>query len=355
MFHCDESTRDDQPVILVIDDDPAIVQLLIRWLHAEGFRVTWAEDGLTGLSIAEKYRPDAVILDLGLPGTDGLTICREIKARLSTGDTPVLIITGKMRDDALITQVFDAGAQDVMFKPLRKGEVLARLRAALRERELREAYHQLAIRDSLTGLANRRQFFIELTAAVMTAKRDRRDSFLLLSDIDQVAAINERWGHEFGDEVILTFSRIVKRLISPLCRAGRIGGEEFALVLYDHTPERALMLAERLRTTFASIAFDADSEPKHFFAGFGVAKFDGSNDSFTADQFMTQADVALFVAKETGRGRVAAYWQLDPESLPIVAPHKRHSKSRERKRTQRSFVSMPIEGSLPTSADGPVP
>jgi diguanylate cyclase (GGDEF)-like protein len=330
-----------QPVILIIDDDAAGVRLIIRWLHDAGYRVSWAEDGHTGLNIAEKYRPDAILLDVDLPGLDGVSVCKELKGRLNTADIPVLFITGQDRNDALISRTFGAGGNDLLFKPASKVELFARLHSVLQAQQLREAYRRLAVLDTLTGLSNRRQFFIDITGTLMIAKRDRREAYLILADIDQLAAINERYGHDFGDEVILTFSRLIKRLISPTCKAGRIGGEEFGILLLDYKADLAIALAQRLRQTLASIAFDADSEPKHFHAGFGVARFVGTPEQFSADQFLNEADIALFAAKELGRGRVTAFWSLDPTSLPVVAPTKRHARSRDRKRTQRSFIAAP--------------
>ncbi|MEK6644798.1 MAG: diguanylate cyclase [Planctomycetota bacterium] len=336
-----DTSRDDHSLILVIDRDQEGCEQTLRVLQDAGYRATWAEDGAAGINIAEKYRPNAVLLDLNLADMSGLAVCKDLKSKLLTADIPILFMTGNPRTDDIVQHCFDAGGHDLLSKPISRVELLGRLRVALQEQTLRDAYRRLAILDPLTGLANRRQFFLYLTEAVMAAKRNRTETFLILADIDNLALVNEKYGHEFGDEVILTFARLVKRIQTNSCRAGRIGGEEFAIVLTDSTPDRAIALAERLRQTFASVAFDARSQPKHFYAGFGVARFDGADDAFNADIFMLHADIALFVAKDVGRGRVVGHWTLDPNSLPIVAPHKRHARIRDRRRTQRSFIAAP--------------
>jgi two-component system, cell cycle response regulator len=336
-----DNSRDDHALILVIDRDPEASEQTLRVLQDVGYRATWAEDGVAGINMAEKFRPNAVLLDLNLTDMSGLAACENLKSKLLTADIPILFMTGHPRTDDLVQHCFDAGGHGLLCKPISRVEMLGRIRVALQEQALRDAYRRLAILDSLTGLANRRQFFLYLTEAVMAAKRNKTDTFLILADIDNLALVNEKYGHEFGDEVVLTFARLIKRIQTTSCRAGRIGGEEFAIVLSDSTPDRAVAVAERLRQTFASIAFDARSEPKHFNAGFGVARFDGADDDFSADVFMLHADLALFAAKDSGRGRVVGHWNLDPNSLPIVSPHKRHARIRARRRTQRSFIAAP--------------
>jgi len=337
-----DRSRDDRPLVLIIEDEPDTIQILSHLLHDAGYRSTWADDARTGLAIAEKYRPDAILLDLTLPDMDGFAVCRELKSRLTTADTPVIFVSGRPRTDDVVAECFDAGGHDFLVKPINHVHLSARLRVALRELSIREAYRRLAILDPMTGLSNRRQFFIHLMETMMIARRDRCECFLIMADIDGLAIVNERYGHEFGDEVILTFARLIKRMLGPQFRAGRIGGEEFAIALINSTRDRARAVAERISNTFAAISFDASSQPKHFYAGFGIAEFSGEPKEFDADQFITQADIGLFVAKEAGHGKVKAFWELDPNSLPHLAPNKRHARSKHRKRTQRSFLLCPI-------------
>src|SRR5512135_211043 len=117
--------------ILVIEDEPQIADLLRRGLIYEGYVVEVAPDGETGLAAARDRPPDAVLLDLMLPGMDGLTVCRRLR---SASNTPILILTAK---DAVPDRVagLDAGADDYVVKPFSFDELLARLRAVLRRRQ----------------------------------------------------------------------------------------------------------------------------------------------------------------------------------------------------------------------------
>ena len=118
------------PRVLVVEDDDAIAQVLQRSLRMEGYDVKVAGDGVSALDLAHAFLPDLVILDLGLPGIDGLEVARTLRA---DDDVPILILTAR---DALESRVegLDVGADDYLVKPFERQELLARLRALLRRR-----------------------------------------------------------------------------------------------------------------------------------------------------------------------------------------------------------------------------
>jgi two-component system response regulator MprA len=117
--------------ILVVDDDPKITQLLKRALSLEGYAVLTAGSGATGLEEVRANSPDLVILDVLMPGIDGIEVCRQIR---TTGDTPVLLLTAK---DEVADRVkgLDSGADDYVVKPFALEELLARVRVLLRRHE----------------------------------------------------------------------------------------------------------------------------------------------------------------------------------------------------------------------------
>jgi DNA-binding response OmpR family regulator len=120
------------PVVLVVEDEPAIAELLRSYLARDGFEVVLAGDGESGLSAVVQRRPDAVILDVGLPGIDGTEVCRRLRA---SGDwTPVLFVTA--RDDEVDRVLgLELGADDYVTKPFSPREVVARVRAVLRRHQ----------------------------------------------------------------------------------------------------------------------------------------------------------------------------------------------------------------------------
>lgn len=116
--------------VLVIEDDTEIADVLRRSLRQEGHEVRTAADGEEGLAAAREFMPDLVILDLGLPGIDGIEVCTRIRA---DSDVPILILTARVETDDRV-EGLDAGADDYLVKPFERAELLARLRALMRRR-----------------------------------------------------------------------------------------------------------------------------------------------------------------------------------------------------------------------------
>src|ERR1700724_1361206 len=123
------SDYERQPRVLVVEDDDAIAQVLTRSLRMEGYEVRVAEDGIVALEQAHGFPPDLVVLDLGLPGMDGIEVAKRLRGQ--DDDVPILVLTAR---DAVESRVegLDAGADDYLVKPFERQELLASLRALLR-------------------------------------------------------------------------------------------------------------------------------------------------------------------------------------------------------------------------------
>jgi DNA-binding response OmpR family regulator len=184
--------------ILVVEDDPQIADLLRRGLIYEGYSVEVAADGPAGLTAARDRPPDLVLLDLMLPGMDGLTVCARLRA---ASDVPILILTAR---DAVPDRVkgLDAGADDYVVKPFNFDELVARIRAQLRRRAPAADQETLRFAD-LTLNPNTHEVFrggrkIELTA------REFEVLLLFMQHPRQVITrdvLYERiWGYDFGGE-----------------------------------------------------------------------------------------------------------------------------------------------------------
>ncbi len=175
------------------------------------------------------------------------------------------------------------------------------LLAMAKERtELR--HRTAAMVDPLTGIANRRSFLQE---AALIAKRhlgDPRPTAFLVIDLDHFKSINDRFGHALGDRVLEIFSETARRATRTTDLVGRLGGEEFAAVLYDTPRDKALAVAERIREGFAQAALEVESRPVCATVSIGLVHCeDGVLD---VPQLLAQADQALYYAKERGRNRV---------------------------------------------------
>ncbi|RME07877.1 MAG: DNA-binding response regulator [Anaerolineae bacterium] len=205
--------------VLVIEDDEGILAFLRRGLSYEGYEVDVATDGQTGLKKATEGRPDMVILDLMLPGLDGLEVCRRLRA---TSDVPIIILTAK---DGVTDRVIglDMGADDYLVKPFDLDELLARMRALMRRTrpDGQPKVYQFAdlILDSGTRQARRGERVISLTAKeyelLELFMRHPRQVLTREVIYDSV------WGYDFGGE-----SNIIEVYVRYLRQKLEEGGEE---------------------------------------------------------------------------------------------------------------------------------
>ncbi|HPF39057.1 MAG TPA: diguanylate cyclase [Phycisphaerae bacterium] len=327
-------------MVLIINDDKDVANEITTLLRAAGFRTIIAENEDVGLTIAERYAPNAVLLDVDNGGHRGLDLCRDLKSRIMTADTPVLFTTQNIQNDEIVEQCFDVGANDVIAKPIRKTLMLARINVALREANLREEYKRLALTDQATGLDNRRQFFMHVTESITSSQRRERDVYLMICDIDRLSAVNTEHGYDLGDEIIIMLARLAKRLVSMECRVGRIAGDAIGIVLKHSDEATADATASRILRTFEAIAFDAGTSPKHFTLSVGMARRIHDVDKVTPDELMARADIALAVAKTQGGRQIARHWMINDERLAAVAPTTRHARQSSREPTHRGSISV---------------
>ena len=175
------------------------------------------------------------------------------------------------------------------------------LLAMAKERtELR--HRTAAMVDPLTGIANRRAF---LQDAGQLAKRHAakpRPVAVLLIDLDHFKSINDRFGHALGDRVLAIFTETARATVRKADLLGRLGGEEFAAVLYDASKDKAMAVAERMRENFARTALEVDGRPVGATVSIGLVHCD--QPAIDMAELLAQADQALYFAKERGRNRV---------------------------------------------------
>lgn len=158
--------------------------------------------------------------------------------------------------------------------------------------------------DPLTGSLNRRAFLEECAKIFQRFRRTGSPIAMLSMDLDHFKSINDTWGHATGDRVILEFVAATLSCLRPHDRMGRLGGEEFSILLPNTLPETAFALAESIRSTVASVPVTSDTgEELHFSVSIGIAaSFPGDGDIFAV---LARADRNLYAAKEQGRNRVA--------------------------------------------------
>ncbi len=235
--------------ILLVEDEDLLRWSVQRYLEERGFAVDAAGSGPEAQQRLAATRYDVVVTDLALGEVDGLALAETASARHT--DTQVIIITGRATKENAI-EALRRGVFDYVEKPFELGRLLASVEAALdRTRLVRELLH-LSRTDGLTGLYNRRRLHEVLETEMGRARRQGHPLALLLVDVDDFKAYNDRYGHLAGDAALVRIAGCLRRA----CRrdtdgAFRYGGDEFVLLLPEAGPGAAAAVAERLATLVA--------------------------------------------------------------------------------------------------------
>jgi diguanylate cyclase (GGDEF)-like protein len=216
-------------------------------------------------------------------------------------------------------QVFDSVWLSVLsFEALLFTIAIAFILLAMAKERTELRHKTAALVDPLTGIANRRAFLEN--AALLAKADDSKQTVMLLADLDHFKSINDRFGHAVGDHVLQVFTQNVNAALGPNDLFGRLGGEEFAIVLTGAGRESGVAIAERIRISFEEAVFDVDGRPVGGTVSVGMAICDGI---FDVAAMLAQADEALYCAKERGRNRV------EVASLELIMERAREAMSRE--------------------------
>lgn len=312
--------------LLIVDDDPNCRHLLRSLLEHAGYEVSVAQDGAEGYERVVAERPDIIITDWMMPRVDGLEMIRKIRAQLNW--YPYILLVTCKTDQQL---GLDMGADDFVLKPIRREQLLPRIRAGerivtlqerLREKNLElnlvnQQLAELAITDPLSGLLNRRAFFEEARNEWHRATRYDLALSCLMIDIDRFKSVNDTYGHAIGDRVIRGLSSTLRtglRENDVLCR---YGGEEFCALLINTPIETAAELAERLRKRAHEVRVPGLPDSFQLSISLGVAS--RCLQTSSEQTLIDQADQALLFAKRTGRDRWSRFDQLGTAQLAEAA------------------------------------
>ena len=308
-----------EATILVVDDQPANLKVLLSFLKDHQFQIRIAEDGERTLQVLETYRPDIILLDVMMPGMDGFETCRRIKEKKETADIPIIFITALDDIDDKIAG-FEAGGVDYITKPFQQKEVLTRLNTHIRlrrkEQELEKAldevirqqklFKKLSITDDLTGLYNRRHLNNIMQQEFQRSKRHKNDLSCLMLDLDHFKQVNDTYGHDFGDTVLRKFASILKEFLRSSDYAFRYGGEEFLILLPETDIKGAVQVGEKIRLRMEKEIISENIISTTVMVSVGAASVH-NNEPSASDDLITFADKALYEAKVNGRNQVRVY------------------------------------------------
>lgn len=295
-------TRENDPTeVLVVDDDPAMLEVMTSVLSAHGLEVDTLADPLRFWETLEASSPDLVLLDVDMPDVGGIDLCRVIRNDPRWVRLPVLFLSAR-DDPETIQQIFAAGADDYVTKPLVPAELTTRIANRLERVAL---YRRLADTDVLTGLATRRASTETIERGLQLAARHDRPLSLAIIDLDEFKAINDRHGHAAGDEVLRRLGTVLRTSFRGEDIAARWGGEEFVVGLYAMSRRNGVQRLAEVLETFREESFEG-RDGKRFGVSFSAGVACAPHDGRDLESLHRAADRALYRAKEAGRNRVVS-------------------------------------------------
>lgn len=315
--------------VLFVDDEPMVLDGYGNSLRRMKLEVHVAHGGADGLATVAADGPFAVVAtDLRMPGMNGLDFLAQVRERAP--DTALILLTGHADLETAMEAINAGRLFRFLTKPCASDRLRSAIEAGIRQFELETAerrltaellreverrakveeellrvnaaLEELARVDALTGLFNRRCLLERLEAELSRIKRYGGPLSVLMIDVDHFKAVNDTYGHPVGDRVLAGVAHDLAASLRRTDVAGRVGGEEFCVLLPGTPLAGAAQVAERLRMTISRRTFEVDSTSLHVTCSIGAAGLEGGGSS--PEDVLGRADKALYEAKHGGRNRV---------------------------------------------------
>ena len=311
--------------LLIIEDDGDQLELIREQVEDRFGRGTVVGVQTHGEAIKQELGTfDLILTDFNLPDGTGMDVLRDVRERCST---PVIMVTGENVGETA-AEAIRQGATDYVVKvgdylftiPLviEKNLTVAKIIKEKEElhRQLEDKNKQLeqmAATDALTGVYNRRHFGRVLEQLFAEAQRFDKELACVMIDLDGYKQLNDTYGHQVGDQLLITAGKVITASMRKMDIAARYGGDEFVLLLPQGTPEEAMHAASRIREEFYAASATLLKRKEGVTMSIGVASLKHSAVT-TADQLVNHADRALYQSKAHGRNRVTVAEATDAKT-----------------------------------------
>ncbi len=290
---------------LVVDDSLSARTYAAGLLSMYGYKVEQAADGQAGLEALERNPSIRLaVVDQEMPGMDGVEFIRRMRA-LRTRDKVAVIGLSGNNDPSLIPRFLKNGANDFLRKPFSREEFFCRVSQNVDQLELIGTLQDLATRDYLTGLPNRRHFLEQSQRLLPRLLAEDSKVAAAMVDIDHFKHINDTWGHEAGDDALRAVAAAVSGHARPQDLIARFGGEEFCLLAPGLEGDEADAYFESLRARIADLKVRVGDSHLVTTVSIGVCATHDAQESL--HQLLAEADRRLYLAKAGGRNRVVAH------------------------------------------------
>jgi len=286
--------------ILVVDDSPLYRQTLRESLTRIHLNVIEAENGEDALEkIKNNPHISLVITDYEMPKMNGITLTYNLRMHFQKDDLAVIAMSSLTKED-VVNSFLRVGANDFINKPFTHSEVVTRINANLDLIDLFKTLKDVANKDFLTGMFNRRYFF---DSGVPIFKKNKRKVYpiaIAMIDIDKFKNINDTYGHDVGDDAIKEIKTILDDNLRDSDLVSRFGGEEFCILLEEINLINLKKLFEKVRLAFETNVIETNGIKISYTISTGICY--GLMD--TLDDMIKMSDEALYEAKTTGRNKV---------------------------------------------------
>jgi two-component system cell cycle response regulator len=299
--------------------DPAKVLLIdarrqtfekIRSRLKGGIELDFASDPNAGFFQAAEGGYECVIVSTALPDVDPLRLCSQLRSLDRTRFLPIILLADR-DDDPRIIRGLELGVNDFLVRPVEPHELTARLVTQIRRKRYNDRLRasvaqsiEMAVTDALTGLHNRRYLDNHLQTLFERAVARRRPLSVMIVDLDRFKSINDRFGHDGGDDVLREFARRLRQNMRGIDLICRFGGEEFVVVMPDTVGPVAEKVAERIRAEIARTPFVIGKEGQSVTVTISVGVSSARGQADDVRSLLKRADMALYEAKKSGRNKV---------------------------------------------------
>jgi len=336
-----------KPKILLVNDHPAsllaLKALLLSAPHADEYELITAISGAEALRAVLDHNFAVILLDVSMPGMDGFETAQTIHSHPRSASVPIIFITAHYADELNRLKGYQYGAADYLISPVipqilqskiavfielakknlqlefqteelalmnrdlqvQQMRDLKRINAALEceiieRRQAEQRAHDLATRDPLTGLMNRRSLTERLEHAVAMANRNGQQMALLFLDLDKFKSINDMLGHDAGDELLLQVSERIAGAVRGSDIVARLGGDEFVVLMESMRDYSSAAEVAKKIITAIDKPFLIGSQNINTSASVGISLY--PQDGATMQELMRSADLAMYHAKQERRG-----------------------------------------------------
>ncbi|MBY0545600.1 MAG: diguanylate cyclase [Gammaproteobacteria bacterium] len=290
--------------ILVADDSQTSLALIENAVAQLGHQVIAVNSGTKAVAAFVKSKPDLVILDVLMDDMDGFECARKIRLIEHDDWIPIIFLSASVDDDS-IAKGIDAGGDDYLTKPFSQITLAAKIKAMQRISDMRKKLYDatrqlrlLSATDALTGLCNRLQFNTSILEKMAYTKRHHGLMALLFLDLDHFKFINDHYGHDVGDQLLIEVGKRLKSCVRKYDFVARLGGDEFAIITQIKTLDEADIIAENVLHSISE-QYNFTAQMFKIGCSIGIACYPLAG--MEPRELMRHADMAMYHAKALGR------------------------------------------------------